>query len=337
MIARSISRPISRSISRPIASFADANAAFLFLDFLSNKYYSSGNSTPVEKRFDEVIEFSRPSGGGIWNAQRDFEWLGSDVPRFDHDPVSKRANGILREMSRTNLVLYSQNLDNTYWTKIRSSLVPNLTIAPDGTLTADKIIEDTSNDTHYLGKTTVFGVSKTLTFSVFVKAAERTFVRVAFGGFAGQVASNTVSVNLLTGEYIPDDPARSRVIDAGNGWYRVSTTVTTNETGTGISPAVYCMPDISTQSYVGDGISGLYAWGHQVEEASFQTSYIPTVSSQVTREADNLLIPNGPWRSPNGRLEVDADEGVTVTLEADGIRVAGMGHVRSIKFYAEAA
>lgn len=253
-------------------SGAGASAA-LGLDFTRQEYLLNG----VTKNFSDIISFTRASSAGRFNDKGLFEMVAANTPRFDYDPITKVIKGLLVEDSRTNLSSYSQNFGNAYWSKVRASIIPNYEVSPDGTITADKLVEDTTpGSTHYVGKTINYGVNKTLTFTVFVKAAERKFCQVVFGAFTYQVAPNTVSLNLLTGEFTATDTLRTRVDDVGEGWYRVSTTITTVAEGGSVSPDVRTCLSMSTSNYTGDGVSGIYVWGHQVEEAASPTSYIPT-------------------------------------------------------------
>jgi hypothetical protein len=57
----------------------------------------------------------------------------------------------------------------------------------------------------------------------------------------------------------------------------------------------------NTYGFAGDGTSGLYIYGAQLEEGSTPSSYIPTSGATVTRAAETLTIPaaNLPWPTPN--------------------------------------
>jgi hypothetical protein len=69
----------------------------------------------------------------------------------------------------------------------------------------------------------------------------------------------------------------------GNGWYKcaiVRTSIVANE-------VVRINLAIGTNgTYTGDGTSGLFIWGAQLELGSYDTSYIPTTAATVTRNAD---------------------------------------------------
>jgi hypothetical protein len=209
----------------------------------------------------------------------------SGVARFEHNPTTFESLGLLIEEQRTNLVTYSEQFDNAAWTKTRSSITANTVVSPDGTLTGDKIIADTDVNTTHLVSTSASVVSGTsYTVTVYAKAAEYGFVRLALSGFFAVVQS--AIFNLSTGELgTTTGTITTSAINAGNGWWRFSLSSTATSTG---STSVQLGPatSASTANFTGDDYSGIYIWGAQLEAGAFPTSYIPTVASQVTRSAD---------------------------------------------------
>ena len=208
----------------------------------------------------------------------------ANVARFDHNPVTGESLGLLVEEQSTNLTPYSEDFANASWTKSDVTAVQsNAIIAPDGTLTGDKVIL-TGGLNGSIGKSISFTAGVAYTASVFAK--EGGFNTIAF-----TVAANAaVEINLTTGAsnitaqlngWTVSNVLRTAV---GNNWYRVSATFTA---GTTVS-AVTRLAEIRLAS--GNGFYGIFFWGAQLEAGAFPTSYVKTVASQVTRSADSASM-----------------------------------------------
>jgi len=228
----------------------------------------------------------------------------NEWPR-EFDPVTGECLGRSVWESRTNLLLRSEEFTNAYWTKSETTISANQIIAPDGTLTADKLVENTANSTHDVRRTIAL-TAVPYTFSLYAKAAERTGVQLR--GVTGPGLNAIARFDLTTGEVASATECIASIINVGNGWYRCSITLATGNT----SGFEYWARLVSgtTTSYEGDGTSGIYIWGAMLESGAFATPYTPTVASQVTRVADSAVMTGvnfSSWyRQDEGAFFVDA-------------------------------
>lgn len=207
-------------------------------------------------------------------------------PRFDYDPVTLAPRGLLIEEQRVNLLTYSEQFDNAAWTKTGATVSANATAAPDGTTTADKLVENTATATHQIaqGANVVSGTSYTV--SVYAKAAERTRLQINTNLISAGFVYITAKFDLSTGVVSSVDAGLTASIQAvGNGWYRCVVTGTAGAT-TSKDFILNLLDASGNASYTGNGTSGIFLWGAQLEAGAFATSYIPTVASTVTRSAD---------------------------------------------------
>ena len=237
----------------------------------------------IEQR-DSLTAYTPTTTQPITNYVPVLQTAVNNVARFDHNPVTGESLGLLIEEQRTNLFQYSEEFNNAYWGKSNISVEANVIVAPNGTLTADKLIPNTATSAHHMFR----GVSGAVhTLSIYAKAGEYSVMAFSF-----TVHGSSVTFNLLTGTIVETSgTATGRIESVGNGWYRcsVSTTSTTH-----IQVRVYAIngANFAVNSNVGDGYSGIYIWGAQLEVGAFPTSYIPTVASQVTRSDDRPLMEN---------------------------------------------
>ena len=202
-------------------------------------------------------------------------------PRFEKE-------GLLIEPQITNLYTYSEQ----WGAGQRVTTTNNSGDSPRGDKTMALIVEDTStNIEHYTqDRNIVLTAGTTYCYSVFVKAhtsPRNLYLRVASGSTSG------VFFDPVTGAWVGSGTGTQFVDrgfeDFGNGIYRVWMVFTAAASQSTVIRLQ--LANGVTASYTGDGVSGLCAWGAQVEDSPFPTSYIPTAATTVTRAADFWQIP----------------------------------------------
>ena len=242
---------------RTSSDFPDV-APTLMLDFVN------------AKRLDNRITFTRSTSGTYWD-------------------------GKTTTKAEENITTYSQDYTKTVsggtgrWSIMDASTQTGIT-APDGTSTATQFTEGTApSEYHGLKYThnTTWKMNTAYSVSVYLKNGTRDYATLAIHGsnnnavaVEANLTNGTISRTAVYGFTLDTYTIR----DAGNGWYRVTLTATTN---TSVSqPWAYIAASNGSTfiggrgmaAYNGDGSSTFSIWGVQIEERSQPTAYIETVS-----------------------------------------------------------
>ena len=237
----------------------------------------------------------------VWGAQLEESSTATPYVKSDVTWTSRASNatyydytGTLRKSSY-NLLHYSEEFDNSYYPDIRCTVTPNATLAPNGTLTADAIVEDTSPGSHILQADGGFNPTSgtTYTYSWHLKAGERTDLRIEFGFDNGVWQGETLDINLNNGTVsnVTGFTNTPVVDNLGNGWYRLSATVTAQASGNGV---VRMTPKVGgTITYTGDGSSKYFIWGAQLETGTYAGDYAKTTSAAASTARNVAFLPDG--------------------------------------------
>jgi len=203
--------------------------------------------------------------------------------------------------TRTNLLLRSEEFDNASWTKTASSVSANQATAPNGSTTADKFSEDTNSAFHQISQFFTSSTSTSYTFSIYAKAAGRNLLILAFNGTAITGGQVYCYFNLSTGTVATNVGTTAPAITAvGNGWYRCSIQTTTLSSAGTAAAFLTTSQDSGNTLYVGDGTSGYFLWGSQVETGTSATAYIPTTTAAVS------VFESSWYRQDEGTACIDA-------------------------------
>jgi hypothetical protein len=210
---------------------------------------------------------------------------------FTRSTTATRVNeSILLEPQRTNIVLRSEEFNNASFQKNRSSVSANTTTAPDGTLTADTWTGDGTSGIHYLTQTASATSGVAYTQSVFAKKGTNNFIQI-LGATAMYDADSWANFDLEDGA-VGDKgaSAKATITDFGNGWYRCTMTATATDTvspdnGDGFSLRLVTSAD-SVRAETNSLATSVHLWGAQLEAGAYPTSYIPTTTIALARNAD---------------------------------------------------
>jgi hypothetical protein len=215
----------------------------------------------------------------------------NNAPRFDYSPVNLACKGLLIEESRSNLCTYSEDYTNGAYAFTDISINSNQTAAPDNANTADLWTQGSAGTANaYRTSGITVSAGATITFSVFVKRnADMQWLRIR--------AANNANTNGGTAWFDLTNGVLGTVSNAGtgtntsatitpyaNGFYRLTVTTTVGAADTSVNRYIFSTTGDNTATRQAN--ASYYMWGEQLEAGAFPTSYIPTTTTALTRNAD---------------------------------------------------
>jgi hypothetical protein len=185
-----------------------------------------------------------------------------------------------------NLLVRSQEFDNALWAKTRSTVTADTTAAPDGTTTADSLLQQVGQTTSGIIQQAASVVATSYTISIFAKPNGKNFLRFAETLSDGTAKSTWFDVQ--NGTVGTTASGHTATITAStNGYYRCVIVFTANATRT--ANVFVGLGDTDGSLTVVDDGTGLFIWGAQLEQRSTVTAYTATTTQPITNYIPVLL------------------------------------------------
>jgi hypothetical protein len=268
------------------------------------------------------LTFQRASASGAYLGKNGLlNFAPTDEPVLEFN-----TNGTFRgyrvRTPRTNLLLRSEEFDNAYWSKASGTIAPNSDTAPDGLQTADKyVVNDGGTLNSPIVRLITLNTNTTYTLSLFVKKADYDTASIRI--FTTETGFATCSFNLSTAT-----ASGGTIESVGNGWFRVSVTLTT------LSTASNGQIQIIRDAQIRDGVAGIFIWGAQLEAGNTATPYIQTTSSAVTTSPEIAFLDpaTSVLSQVSGSIFIEWENPVAETVYLDDFEFQVVAGVNQLRF-----
>lgn len=278
---------------------------FLLLPFFvtaqSNVLNSGQELSPSARAEIKTRNRAFTTGGGTLELQKPTDYI-RDISRDLNYDITSDASLIMtpntigegrlfncKPDALRNILLRSEEFD-LLWTRLSINVTADAIANPvNGVVNADKIIEGAANSSHRLQQQFISGavLNSNITFTCYFKAAERNNVLVNFFGNTDGNKGALLDVSNGTFSSVSSGVSVSSS-NEGSGWYKYTFTYFS----TNINRVEFFIN--TSSSYLGDGVSGFYAWGAQLEKAPTATAYQRTTDGitdfQATRATTATVV-----------------------------------------------
>ena len=247
--------------------------------------YNNGSILSVKPtNGDGDFTFNRGGNASRVNSSGNIVTESANIPRIDY---TDGCGVWLLEPQSTNLITYSEDFSDSSWAKSDVTAEGGFT-SPSGDESAYKLKEGSATINHQMFGVISGTAGNIYTLSGIFKKGERDIIQLVYGGAAFDEGNTYCNFDLSNGVLGSGLYLSASITLISNGWYRCELTATKTITGNfNISYAPKLTSTASRNaSYTGDGTSGVYIWGAQLEQQSYATSYIPTNGATNTRLQD---------------------------------------------------
>ena len=223
----------------------------------------------------------------------------------------------LVEVCPWNLLEYSEDFSNGVWSIQGSSISSDSTTAPNGTTTADTLIESNTTDEHNRFQELNIGTGE-FTYSIYLKYFNTDYCALyvfnpSLGGVRYWVNVNTLTAGTSANIGSGIGTTSLSLASVGSGWVRASITFT-NPSGVCRFYVANAQSNGGATTYAGNGTSGVYIWGAQVNIGSTAKPYFPTTDRL---NVPRLTYQNGGGGCPSLLLEKQSTNLVTYSEQFD--------------------